>query len=188
MPGSATVRPLGQSASSTSTIAPLLAGLFLKWPSFLLPLFNPRLISLDSASDRPLWRPAQMAEDSWEALILCCSNASKSRELLQTLRANCRRRPLGGIQCIYGWRLGRIGRKQEPGRQDTTDIPEITNWTGAVRGLFARPETRQISIRLSAADLVTANRIAAAKGLPYQTYIKSLLHEALENESSKLPR
>jgi predicted DNA binding CopG/RHH family protein len=71
---------------------------------------------------------------------------------------------------------------------DTSDIPEITDWTGAVRGLFARPETRQISIRLSAADLVTAHRIAAAKGLPYQTYIKSLLHEALENESRRLPR
>ena len=71
---------------------------------------------------------------------------------------------------------------------DTSDIPEITDWTGAVRGLFARPETRQISIRLAAADLVTATRIAAAKGLPYQTYIKSLLHEALENESRRLGR
>jgi len=71
---------------------------------------------------------------------------------------------------------------------DTSDIPEITEWSGAVRGLFARPATRQISIRLSAADLVTANRMAAAKGLPYQTYIKSLLHEALESERGKLPR
>ena len=67
---------------------------------------------------------------------------------------------------------------------DTSDIPEITDWTGAVRGLFARrPETRQISIRLSAADLMMANRLAAAKGLPYQTYIKSLLHEALDREN-----
>jgi predicted DNA binding CopG/RHH family protein len=57
--------------------------------------------------------------------------------------------------------------------------------TGAVRGLFARPETRHISIRLSAADLAIANRLAAAKGLPYQTYIKSLLHESLVRENSK---
>ena len=70
---------------------------------------------------------------------------------------------------------------------DTSDIPEIKDWTGAVRGLFARPETRQISIRLAAADLVTASRLAAAKGLPYQTYIKSLLHEALENERRRMP-
>ena len=71
---------------------------------------------------------------------------------------------------------------------DTSDIPEITDWTGAVRGMFARPETRQISIRIAAADLVMASRLAAAKGLPYQTYIKSLLHEALENESRQLGR
>ena len=64
---------------------------------------------------------------------------------------------------------------------DTSDIPEITDWSSAVRGLFARPKTRHISIRLSAADLATANRLAAAKGMPYQTLIKSLLHEALEN-------
>jgi predicted DNA binding CopG/RHH family protein len=69
---------------------------------------------------------------------------------------------------------------------DLSDIPEITDWSGAVRGLFARPETRQISIRLAAADLVTASRLAAAKGLPYQTYVKSLLHEALQNESRRL--
>lgn len=68
---------------------------------------------------------------------------------------------------------------------DASDIPEISDWTGAVRGLFARPETRQISIRLSVADLITANLLAAAKGLPYQTYIKSLLHEALDNESRR---
>ena len=71
---------------------------------------------------------------------------------------------------------------------DTSDIPEITDWTGAVRGLFARPETRHISIRLSAADLLIANQLAAAKGLPYQTYIKSLLHQALATESRRLRR
>lgn len=71
---------------------------------------------------------------------------------------------------------------------DTSDIPEIKDWTGAVRGLFVRPQTRQISIRLGAADLVMANRLAAKKGLPYQTYIKSLLHEALESESKRLAR
>ena len=71
---------------------------------------------------------------------------------------------------------------------DTSDISETTDWTGAVRGLFARPATRQISIRLCAADLLTANRLAAAKGLPYQTYIKSLLHEALGREDGRMER
>lgn len=71
---------------------------------------------------------------------------------------------------------------------DLSDIPEIKDWTGAVRGLFTRPATRQISIRLAAADVATASRLAAAKGLPYQTYIKSLLHQALEKESKRSPR
>ena len=70
---------------------------------------------------------------------------------------------------------------------DFSDIPEITDqqWAGAVRGLLARPETRHISIRLSAVDLAIANKLAAAKGLPYQTYIKSLLHESLVRENAK---
>ena len=70
---------------------------------------------------------------------------------------------------------------------DFSDISEITErqWKGAVRGWFARPETRHISIRLSTVDLVIANKLAAAKGLPYQTYIKSLLHESLVKENSK---
>jgi hypothetical protein len=52
---------------------------------------------------------------------------------------------------------------------DTTDIPETTSWKGAVRGLFARPDTRHIGIRLNAADLLLANELPAAKGVPCQT-------------------
>ena len=70
---------------------------------------------------------------------------------------------------------------------DFSDIPEITDsqWATGVRGLLSRPQTRHISIRLSAVDLAIANKLAAAKGLPYQTYIKSLLHESLVRENSK---
>ena len=43
-----------------------------------------------------------------------------------------------------------------------------------------------ISIRVAAADLAMARRQAEQKGLPYQTYIKSLLHETLtEREKRK---
>jgi len=66
---------------------------------------------------------------------------------------------------------------------DTSDIPERTDFTGGIRGRFARGETRLISIRISTDDLETANRLAASKGLPYQTYLKSLLHQALADES-----
>jgi predicted DNA binding CopG/RHH family protein len=65
---------------------------------------------------------------------------------------------------------------------DLSDIPEITDWSGAIRGAYKRPLTRHVSIRLSALDLAIANKLTAAKGLPYQTYIKSLLHEALAAE------
>lgn len=39
--------------------------------------------------------------------------------------------------------------------------------------------TRVVSLRISEEDLVLAREQAEKKGLPYQTYIKSLLHDAL---------
>jgi predicted DNA binding CopG/RHH family protein len=43
-----------------------------------------------------------------------------------------------------------------------------------------------ISLRVSQADLAMARRQAEQRGLPYQTYIKSLLHETLaEREKRK---
>ena len=38
---------------------------------------------------------------------------------------------------------------------------------------------RNVTIRIPEADLGLARKQAAEKGLPYQTYIKSVLHEAL---------
>jgi hypothetical protein len=43
-----------------------------------------------------------------------------------------------------------------------------------------------VSLRIPAADLALARKQAERKGLPYQTYIKSLLHETLtEREERK---
>ena len=39
-----------------------------------------------------------------------------------------------------------------------------------------------VSLRIPEGDLALARKQAGRKGLPYQTYIKSLLHEALERE------
>ena len=71
---------------------------------------------------------------------------------------------------------------------DTSDIPEVKNRTGWVR-VHEHPEhplhrvlSRLLSIRLPEPDIALAQRLAQSKGLPYQTYIKSLLHEALERE------
>jgi predicted DNA binding CopG/RHH family protein len=68
-------------------------------------------------------------------------------------------------------------------RFDTSDIPDLGNATGWVRGLMYRPVLQPISIRLPAPDIATAQKLARKKGIPYQTYIKTLLHDALERES-----
>lgn len=65
---------------------------------------------------------------------------------------------------------------------DTSDIPDLGARKGWSRVRADRPVTRQISIRLNDSDIVEAQRLAARKGLPYQTYIKLLLHEAIHRE------
>jgi len=45
--------------------------------------------------------------------------------------------------------------------------------------------SRVISIRLPEDDLERLRRLAAQNGLPYQTYMKSLLHQALEREEKR---
>ena len=45
-----------------------------------------------------------------------------------------------------------------------------------------RPPTKSVTIRLSVHDMVRAQRLAAQKGLGYQTLVKTLLHEALNRE------
>jgi predicted DNA binding CopG/RHH family protein len=42
-----------------------------------------------------------------------------------------------------------------------------------------------ISIRLPEADIERTKKLAARKGLPYQTYLRSLLHEGLAREERK---
>jgi predicted DNA binding CopG/RHH family protein len=44
---------------------------------------------------------------------------------------------------------------------------------------LAASKSRVVSIRLPEHDIELARRQAAEKGLPYQTYIKSVLHQAL---------
>lgn len=65
---------------------------------------------------------------------------------------------------------------------DTSEIPDLGNATGWVRGLMYRPVLQPISIRLPAPDIAMAQKLARKKGIPYQTYIKTLLHDALERE------
>jgi hypothetical protein len=43
-------------------------------------------------------------------------------------------------------------------------------------------ETRIVTMRIPVRDLESAQRLAERKGLPYQTYMKMLLHQVLEEE------
>ena len=43
-------------------------------------------------------------------------------------------------------------------------------------------ETRIVTMRVPVRDLEAAQELAGRKGLPYQTYMKMLLHQALEKE------
>jgi predicted DNA binding CopG/RHH family protein len=45
-----------------------------------------------------------------------------------------------------------------------------------------RGATKPITIRLPLADIETAQEIAERRGVPYQTFIKGLLHQALARE------
>jgi predicted DNA binding CopG/RHH family protein len=51
-----------------------------------------------------------------------------------------------------------------------------------LRGLPGRGATRSVTIRLAMKDVETAQTLAAKMGLPYQTYIKTVLHQALERK------
>ena len=54
---------------------------------------------------------------------------------------------------------------------DTSDIPEVTNWRGAVVGKFYRPVKRSVTIRLDADVLAWFK----ARGGKYQTAINKVL-------------
>jgi predicted DNA binding CopG/RHH family protein len=43
-------------------------------------------------------------------------------------------------------------------------------------------ETRIVTMRIPVRDLESAQQLAEKKGLPYQTYMKMLLHQALAKE------
>jgi predicted DNA binding CopG/RHH family protein len=45
-----------------------------------------------------------------------------------------------------------------------------------------RGVTKPVTIRMPVADVEAAQEIAHQRGVPYQTYIKGLLHQALERE------
>ena len=52
----------------------------------------------------------------------------------------------------------------------------------AGRILRGVPRSQSVTIRIATLDVAAARKLAERNGLPYQTYIKMLLHQALERE------
>ncbi len=59
---------------------------------------------------------------------------------------------------------------------DTTDAPEILDWSDARRGVFYRPVKKQITLRLDA-DIIAWFKAHARGGRGYQSDINGALRE-----------
>ena len=60
---------------------------------------------------------------------------------------------------------------------DTSDAPEILDWSNAKRGMFYRPVKRQITLRLDADVVSWFKEHAGEDGRGYQTEINRALRE-----------
>lgn len=67
---------------------------------------------------------------------------------------------------------------------DLSDIPEVTNWEGAVVGKFYRPLKKQVTIRIDVDVLEWFKHVAKQ----YQTLINSACREYMLQHSKKLKR
>jgi len=67
---------------------------------------------------------------------------------------------------------------------DTSDIPELLDWSDARRGLFNRPVKRQITLSLDA-DIIAWFKARARNGHGYQTDINRALRKHVERSERK---
>ena len=63
----------------------------------------------------------------------------------------------------------------------TTTLPKVLR--RARKRTSSGPE---ISVRIDPTDVVRVRSLAARKGLPYQTYLKKLLRQALDREEKRI--
>ena len=70
---------------------------------------------------------------------------------------------------------------------DTSDAPEILDWSGAKRGLFYRPVKQQITLRLDA-DVVAWFKRHTKSNEGYQTRINRALREYVQGEADRIRR
>lgn len=69
---------------------------------------------------------------------------------------------------------------------DLSDIPEITDWSGAERGKFYRPVKQQITLRIDA-DVIAWFKAQAPQGRGYQTNINQALREHVRRSARPAP-
>ena len=67
---------------------------------------------------------------------------------------------------------------------DTSDAPELPDWSGAKRGIFYRPLKQQLTLRLDA-DVVAWFRRHTTAEEGYQTRINRALREYVEGQERK---
>ena len=70
---------------------------------------------------------------------------------------------------------------------DTSDAPELLDWSGARRGLFYRPVKQQLTLRLDA-DVVDWFKRHATAHEGYQTRINRALREYMQGQATKRRR
>src|SRR6202021_2730328 len=101
------------------------------------------------------------------------SSASSQRER----RRDMKRRPMKTNTKNFSRELRALTQLRD--RQiDTSDIPELTDWSKAVVGKFYRPLKEPVTIRLDA-DIVAQLK---AEGPGYQTRINALLRQSMTRD------
>ena len=68
---------------------------------------------------------------------------------------------------------------------DTSDIPEVLDWSNARRGLFYRPVKKQITLRLDA-DVVNWFKRRVPGGRGYQTEINQALRKYVREHGHRV--
>jgi uncharacterized protein (DUF4415 family) len=67
---------------------------------------------------------------------------------------------------------------------DTSDAPELLDWSGAKRGLFYRPLKQQLTLRVDA-DVIAWFKAQATSKEGYQTRINRALREYVRVQARK---
>jgi uncharacterized protein (DUF4415 family) len=70
---------------------------------------------------------------------------------------------------------------------DTSDAPELPDWSGARRGLFYRPIKQQLTLRLDA-DVVAWFKRHTTASEGYQTRINRALREYVQGQTTRKAR